>query len=329
MNPYPAWKKRDVQRKWRNFIAVFLTIILILAIFNGIVKTADFGRYLGKGRWDSRSSFAAALATFPPSVFIYQKESGSLSFLKVDPDIYFETGEPDKPLVKISTVVKENNGLELSRVLSLSFRANIENFVTFKNEKEMNAQAAEELFKNFASLTTPFVILTKGLEGEIKDTNITRLDLLKLWWQLKGLSIEKLSIADMAPYGEEIITADNQKVLGADTESLNRQIRRYLENLEVRNEHFKVYIQNASGVSGAGRLAADFASTIGAEVVKIEAADLTIEKTVLLTNDKSAYSAFYLVTLFNCDNIGDLQDEGGMQQIVIKVGRDFAARYFK
>ena len=105
-------------------------------------------------------------------------------------------------------------------------------------------------------------------------------------------------------------------------------------NIKLSNFHdtypvFKVYIQNASGVSGAGRLAADFASTIGAEVVKIEAADLTIEKTVLLTNDKSAYSAFYLVTLFNCDNIGDLQDEGGMQQIVIKVGRDFAARYFK
>ena len=191
----------------------------------------------------------------------------------------------------------------------------------------MDGEEAKRIFKNFASFSTPISILTKGTSTWIKDTNITRIDQLKLWWQLKFLSVEKLSLVDLGHFSEEIITSSNQKVLGVDTVSLNREIKKYLENLKLADEHFKVKIVNASQVAGAARLAADFAASVGAEVVKVESQDVQTEKTIVLASDKNSYSARYLANLFDCD-INSLQnlDDG---QIEIRIGRDFATKYFQ
>src|SRR3989344_9085717 len=147
-----GWKRRQVQAKLKNLLALLIVSILILASFNGFVKTFSIGKYLGTSNWDSNSSFVAALSTMPLAVFILQEDPKRLVFLTLDEKTYLATGNPNEPIAKISSLINKSNGRDLSKLLSLTFRVNIENYVTFKNDQKINKDEAIKWFKNYASL---------------------------------------------------------------------------------------------------------------------------------------------------------------------------------
>src|SRR3989338_8466497 len=124
-----GWKRRQVQAKLKNLLALLIVSILILASFNGLVKTKSLGKYLGTSNWDSNSYFVAVLSTTPLAVFILQKDPKRLVFLTIDEKTYLATGNPNEPIAKISSLINKTNGWELSKLLSFAFRANIENYV--------------------------------------------------------------------------------------------------------------------------------------------------------------------------------------------------------
>jgi len=328
MTNYPAWKKRQVQAKGRSLLALFITLTLILALFNGLIKSFSLGKYFGKSRWDSKSSFVTALSTTPISLVIVQKDPKRIIFLTLDEETYLTTGDPNEPIVKVSSIVDKDKGAQLSKILTFAFRANIENFVTFNKEQKIDKEKAKKWFKDYASITTPFSILTGNLNREVKNTNITRIDLLKLWWQVKGFSINNLDLVDLRQFREEMLSWNNQKVLGVDDVVLKQLIAKYLENLKVREENFKIKISNSSEIAGAGRLAADFVSSVGGNVVEINTSPGTLDKTFLETKDKSSYTARYLANIFNC-GINGAPGKGEGADITLVIGQDFILKYFE
>jgi len=328
MTAYPAWKKRQVQAKWRNLLALFVTLTLVLALFNGLAKSFSLNKYFGHSKWDSKSSFVAALSTTPISLLVVQKEPKKIVFLTLSEETYLTTGDSEEPIVRLSSVIGIGEEEQLSKILTVAYRTYIGSYVTFKREQKIDMETAQKWFKQYASILTPFAILTGGINGEVMDTNITRTDQFKLWWQVKGFSIKSVDLVDLSQYKEELLVYNNQKVLGVDDVVLHEVIKKYLGNLEVEKENLKVKVTNSTSVSGAGQLAADFVTSVGGSVVEVNTSSSSLSNTFIQTEDKNSYSAKYLAKMFDC-GINGAPESGEGADITLVIGQDFTARYFK
>jgi len=328
MTTYPAWKKRQVQAKWRNLVAFFITLTLVLALLNGLSKSLSLNKYFGKSNWDSKSSFVAALSTTPISLLVVQKDPKRIVFLTLSEETYLTTGESEEPIVKLSSLVGKGEGEQLSKILTVAYRTYIGSYVVFKKDQKIDKDMVQKWFKQYASLLTPFAILTGGINGEVMNTNITRIDQFKLWWQVKGISLKNVDLVDLSQYREEMLVFDNQKVLGVDDVVLHQVIKKYLGNLEIEKDNLKVLITNSTGVPGAGQLAADFVTSVGGSVVEVDTSSSNLSKTFIQTEDKNSYSAKYLAKMFDC-GINGAPEGGEGADITLVIGQDFTARYFK
>lgn len=324
-----GWQKHQVKKNWRSLFSIFITITLVFAIINGLFKSISFRGSIASSKWDSKSAYALAINTANPSVFIYQPDSRQMVILSIAHDTNYETGNIKTPVAEISKQIN-NDGLSFTKAMSHIFGAKIDNYIFLKNVNKMDESFSKKIFADFASITTPFELLTTGWQKDIKNTNITRIDAFKLWWQLKSLSVERLAIVDLSGHREEILTAAGQKVLGADGVFLNREISKYVQNFGVINDDSKIQVKNSSGRSDAGKLAYSFVSSLGGKVVDVENSDSLVDKTFILATNKSSYTARYLAKVFECDIKDTLEaDVAGSKMITLVLGQDFTREYFK
>lgn len=331
MTDYPnnraAWKRRDVQKKGRELLSIFIVIVLALAIFNGLLKTISFKKYLGKSNWDSQASFVSYLGTSPPAVFVLQKEPKRIALFKLDPAKYYFSGDSKIPLVQLFKVIDDKNTSKLVNILAISMGTDIENYILFNNKK-LDKETIDASFKDFASIATPFKILAGKIDGSIMSTNISQRDLLSLWWQVKTISINKLETVDLTYVSEEVVVGNNQKVLGVDEESLHFKIAPYLENQSLNKYSRNVLIENTTDVGAAATLASQFVSGVGFAPTTINSASSPNEKTKIVASDKDDYSVKYLAKIFDCD-IVVAPGEPKTGEIKVILGSDFSGRYFK
>ena len=299
---------------------------MIFAIANGIAKSFSLKSFFDKSAWDGRSPFVSILETSPPSIFVFQKDPRRLAVFKLDANAFLVTARKEG-LQKTADIFEKESGEKVAKVLSLNLGADIENFVSIDQKVTAEKQSVENLLNNFASLVTPFQIISGTYGSGLQNTNITRIDLLKLWWQLKGVSVEKLELVELSPYKEEIITADNKKILGVEKESIRLKMNQYLENRYLDQKKANVEIINGSKVPNALQLAADFASSAGFSVTQAEQSPQISEKTQIVAYDKNSYNASYLASIFDCDIVSEQNGQGA--DITVVIGRDFASNYFE
>ena len=307
-------------------MAVFILIILVFAIANGIVKSFSLKNFFDKSAWDGKSPFVSTLETSPPSIFVFQKDPKRLAVFKLDENAFLVTAGREG-LQKTGDIFEKENGEKVARVLALNFGVDIENFVSFDEKVAAEKQSLENLFRNFESFVTPFKIIGGDYGSGIENTNITRIDLLKLWWQLKDVSAEKLELVELAPFKEEIITKDNKKVLGVEEKSIRLKISKYLENRYLDQEKTNVEIVNGSKMPDALQLAADFASSTGFSVTQAEQSSQISEKTQIVAKDKNSYNVSYLASILDCDIVSESNGQGA--DLTVVIGRDFASNYFE
>ena len=323
----PAWKKHQVKRKWQSIVSVFITVTLLFAIVNGLAKGISFKNQLATSKWDGKSSMAVAINTKNPSVFIFQADPKAAIILTNGSDIFYQSGKEEEVLQKVTSNILDSPQ-DLTRLLSHTYGAKIDNYLMLNSENEMDEDFYKKLFINFTSITTPLKLLTYGWGDDIKSTNVSRLDAIRLWWQLKSISIENLSVSDLSAYTSEIINYENQKVLGADTVSINRVISNYLESITVVSENKKIRIQNGSKNLKAAKLAASFIESVGGNVVEVSNSDFEYTQTQIIAKDKRSYTLGYLAKIFNCD-INGAQNLDNSDEITVIVGADFADTYFE
>lgn len=325
MTRYPAWKRREVQKKWRDLLAVFLCVVLLFAVVNGIFKSLSLKKYLGESWWDGKSPLVVALGSLPPAFFIFQNDPKRIVVGSFSERLYFETGSKAKPLEEIPTLFADKNGKELARIISLNLRVPTKNYLFLRDLEKVSQDSVEARFKSFASLTTPFLLFAKSLGN--METNLTRVDLFRLWWQVKGLSVDKIVMVDLSVLSEEIVFSNNQKVLGVDSKLINRKIKEYLEDSTFIKSDHKLKIVNGSDNLESSLLALDFVESFGLEVVSVEESSLTYASQII-ARDKDSNIAKYLAKIFDCD-IKAMPDESQTHDILVILGQDFATRYFE
>lgn len=326
MTAYTSWKKHQIRNNWKSLFSIFLTVILLFAIFNGLSRGYLLKNNLkNKIGWDAKSPFVVAVNSINPSVMIFEPDSKKMFVFSLGSDAVIDTGMLDKPLAKVSDLLGAKK--DFAKSMSLAFGAKIDNYLDLKNSATMNEQQAITIFKNFASITTPFSIITGGYKGDVEDTNITRVDAIRLWWQVKGLSTNDVVFKDLSSISVEILTNDQKKILGADTASLNKEIEKYLENVNLLSENLDVVLINATGNPNVSRLASSFIASGGIQVSSWDESESLVDSTFVTAKQKS-YVTSYLAKIFDCD-INEAPDWQNSSEIKITLGRDFANRWFK
>ncbi len=213
MTGNPAYKKSENKRRWRAKIAIFIVVFLVAVSLKGFLKSDISGKISERSKWDNVSSFTVGLGNSASSLFIFQKDPKRA--------IVFSIGK--------NSMVSESGGVMLKK-MSLAFGAPVENYLNFKNDTSFYIDNISKTYSKFTSWTTPIKIMTTGWGGNDMSTNISRIDALRLWWQLKGIGVNSLISADLSTIGESSKSLENKKVLSANTQEYNSSIIKYGEN---------------------------------------------------------------------------------------------------
>ena len=318
-----GWKRREAERKWQTIFGAFITLVLILAVFNGIYKSISFGKSVGKSSWDGEAPYATYINTEPPTVAVYKPDTKKIYFVTLDNKLHFETANEARPIESVNALNSSNETEKVLGAVSRITRTPINNYIIYNEKIEANKDSMEEIFKDFASISTPIKLATGGVSG--LNTNMTRNDAFRLWWQIKSLSFNSLDYTNLASFSSEIITKDGDKVLGVDAISVHNFMSELLENDNLYESSESIIIDNASGIVEAGSLVNDFVTSVGAKVGNVNYSDQVVEKCSIGAKDEKSYVANYLEKLLICDiNSVPSLGEGELR---IEIGSEFAAKY--
>lgn len=317
-------KRRKAAGKWQGLLAVFVTLILLAIIVLGILRGIKLKGGFTKSVWDGSAPIAIVLNTKPTSVMVVQKVPKRVTFLVVPSDISYATGNAVGPVKSVADAIAEDGEFG-RRFLTKYLGAKIGGYMHFSHEKKMNRDEAQRIFKDFAFLATPFSIVLNGLGGVFDETNLSRLDMLRLWWQVKGVNVGDLQYVDLSEYAIDIIGEGDKNFKGLDREVLRKRLTAYFEDYRVVGKHIEIEILNASDESGIGRLASDIAEISGFDIASVTSGESISDKTEIIgSGDKT--NVGYLAKLFSCDIFWQ-QSEGEESKITLHLGRDFAKAF--
>lgn len=329
MTDYPdansRWRKRQIAAKWRSLVSIFITVVLLLAVFNGFAKSLSLSDYFGKSTREGSRALVAVTNTTPGSILIFQPDDKKLVLATFDPRVYFATGDPDLPIKQLGEIFGLSDGNRMRYELAQVTKIPVGHFIFLDDRTYFSSRESfGEFFKNLAAVTTPLRILVgEGLVG-VKETNLTRSDLLVLWWQAKSLGVNDLIFTNLWVHTSEIVLEDGQKVAGLDSFAVARFLAAYIEDRKILEEGKKVSVVNASGIAGSGQLASDLVSVAGIKIVKVAAGQSPAVTSVVVSGG-SSYTARYLAKILECD-IKTRQDMAE-EEIEVVIGQDFARKY--
>ncbi|MEX2027945.1 MAG: LytR C-terminal domain-containing protein [Candidatus Curtissbacteria bacterium] len=311
----PVWAKVERARKWRGVLAIFICIFLGFFIANGILRAFSFKNDIVASKWNDSMPYAAAVNTKIPSVVVFNKDVGEVVVLVVPGDI--TVGEDGT----VSDAV--DSGPQLSSGLTRALGLDIKNYVMLKNSVDVDVTTLEKAYGDFASISTLFRIITVGKGAGVGSTNITRIDLLRLWWQVKSSGIKTPKIIDLEQF--LVVGPGNQKSL--DRELFHSTVDKYFEIRGVRDQNIKLEIKNSSGVVGAGQIASEIASSMGYNVIRVETGEAETAQCHISGGPRNTAARSYLANIFGCDIV--FQSQGTQTApIMVDLGSDFAKRLF-
>lgn len=323
MTDYPAnkksskghiWEKMERARKWRGVLAIFICVFLGFFIINGILRAFSLKNHISASKWNDRMPYAAAINTTVPIVVVFNKDIGEVVVLTVPGDILIpEDGKAGD--------VNADDGQELTKTLTGVLGLDVRNYVILKDKTE--AQTAEIAYRDFTSVSTLIKIVTGRNGPGVGSTNVTRIDLLRLWWQVKSSGIKSPKVIDLVQFSQDI----SPQKTHFDRELFHLAVDKYFGIAGVADQNIKVEIKNSSGVVGAGQIGSEIASSLGFNVIRVETGEAKIVKCNISGGPKNSAASLYLANIFSCDIVSSLS---GTQSapITVDLGSDFAKRLF-
>lgn len=320
-----GWRRRQVAAKWRSIVSIFITLVLVLAVFNGILRSISISDYFGRATI-AGGTIVAAVNSSPGSLLIFQDDLKRLVLARFDDNLYFATGDFQRPTKRMLDIFNLEDGGRMRNAVSATVKIPVGHYLNVRDREVFSTEVGFfKFFKNMASVATPLSILTRGELPGVEQTNLTRSDMFSLWWQAKSLGINDIVFVDTSEITTEVVLPGGEKVLGIDSQGVARKLASFVEDREILAQQSLVSVKNASGVVGAGQLAADLMLPVGVKVVRVEVADTPQEKSQILVAGGESYTARYLAKILECDI--KTQPTVADGEIVVVVGADFVLRY--
>ncbi len=320
----PVWAKMGTARKWRGFLAIFICIFLGFFIINGILRAISLQKYVSNSTWDDSMPFTVAISTTPPSVLVFNKDLREVVVFKIPGEL--NVPGVDGASLKFSDI-KGSDGAGMAKALTRVLGLDIQNYAVLKDKTDTSQALLERAYRDFISFGELAKIITTGGGSEIKSTNITRIDLLRLWWQVKSSGINSPKIIDLAQFSENIPGASNTQIGSLDRELLHMSIDKYFAVKGLTDQNIKIEIENSSGVAGVGQLAGEIATSAGFNVTRVGTGEAKITSCRIVADSKNLRAVSYLANIFKCDIVAPPPDTQGAP-IMLNLGSDFAKSLF-
>jgi len=258
----PSWRKAIQDRKSKQlrlfvkWACLFLGIFLLVNFFIEVFKNVRFSS------WDGKEQF---------SLVIVEPESVLLLVLK--PEI------PELVLVKApgNTVVDGALGFGEVKIGSLTGLAEIEPIPidelvleTVKQNFGVPVEGFLQVEKRGEDLRTIFFL---GLirQNRAARTNLTRLELIRVLWFLKGLRVDQIQIFDLKETRGLVLQKqpDGSEIYKINREEFDIFINRYFSNQQLVDEEITWEVFNATGQAGLAEMVARLLKNSGSMVVGV------------------------------------------------------------
>lgn len=322
----PVWAKMEAARKWRAMLAIFICLFLGFFIINGILRAFSLKKYVSAGKWNGGTPYVAAISTSSPAVLVFNRDLAQIVVLKVPGELNVPTGEGGSPLLKVKDI-NAKNGEEMTKVLTKVLGLDIQNYAVLKESREIDQGGVEKAYGDFVSFSTLARIVTVGSVWGVESTNITRIDLLRLWWQVKSSGIKSPKIIDLGQFTDDVVAGRGVKIESLDRELFHLSVNKYFAVRNLADQNIKLVIRNSSGAVGVGQLAGEMVASVGFNVIHVNSGEPNITKCNIQATSKNSQAVSYLANVFKCDIVAPLPD-AQMNLIILDLGSDFAKRLF-
>lgn len=141
-------------------------------------------------------------------------------------------------------------------------------------------------------------------------TNLTIIDLARLWWFANQLPRHAFS--------EEVLSIENKEEISDAT--VDRLSAELFADATIANEKISIQIVNAAGVGGLGSRFARLVGNMGGNVVAVATSDADSEKTTIRFSGKKTYTLTRLEKTLGVTSTP--LPEPGIADIIVTLGKD-------
>jgi len=308
--------KKKKKRKWLGLI--FFLILMGFLIF-GFIKIF---RSINRSLWDGKNQFNLVINSQPVMIVSLDCPEKKINILSVPDGTFVESIHGYGPyrvesLYKLGEM-KDQGGYLLTGSLQEYFGLNLDGYLTGDQY-----QPEKIKIKNFL-LNQSF----NSLRGQGK-TNLTRWDLLRIWWQVKKTREDKIIFIDLAQtsVSQKVDLADGSQAMKIDPERLSRIINQFFIDEGLEKEDLSVAVLNKTEHSGLANNASKIINNIGGRVVQINnLQDKTAGSSSCQIKSEKKYKETYTVKklsqIFNCQWSESGEDDQ-RAEIILLVGDDY------
>ena len=280
----------------------------ILVAFLAVVGIKVYGSF-SRSIWDGKSRLNLVLANEKVSIFSLDPLERTAVFLSIPPQTFIDVIH-GYDLYRVETIYKlgqlENHkgGELLAESLQENLGIPIDAYASISNFKFQISNFKAYILECFKFL------LGNG------QTNLTKWDLLRLWWETRRVRQDKIAVVDLQEEAvlKEIVFADGSKGFEIEKEKMEKIAQKIFKDQKLRQEDLPIAILNSTSHSGLAERGARIIKNIGGRVVQIgntensklpalpagrQNSNSKCEVRSKKTHQKS-YTVKKLVKIFNC-----------------------------
>jgi len=311
--------KKKKKRKWLALI--FLLILLGLLIF-GFFKIF---RSVGRSLWDGKSQFNLVINSQPVMVASFDYQEKNINLLLIPDGTLVEAIHGYGPyriesLYKLGEM-KGQGGNLLAGSLQEYFGLNLDGYLT-----GTQYQPEKMKIKNF--LLNQFFEALRGREK----TNLSRWDLLRIWWQVRKIREDKITVVDLAQTSasQEVELSDGSLARKIEPERLTRIINQFFIDEGFKKEDLTIAVLNKTEHFGLANNASEIINNIGGRVVQIGSLHDQVEASgdCEIKSEKkyrNSYTIEKLKQIFDC-HWSEGEENEQRAKILLLVGEDYWAK---
>ncbi len=317
-------KKHLPKKKKKRVSLRYLLWAILLVFLFGLGWRAYCG--LTRSIWDGRNQVNLVFAGQPTLVASFSPLQGSLGILLISDRAYIKTthgygqyriekiwelGELEGRPELLAESVQESLGLVIDGWIGSQENKMVFSFPEEEKEKRIKKTILDCLFQ---------------LIRKKKKTNLTRWDLVRLWWQIRGVRFDKITIIDLEKTSALLPLAlpDGTSGFEIDQNRLDSFITRYFQDEQIKEEDFSLEIVNATSHSGLAAQGARVVANLGGRVIAMSDRDLKINTCEIKSRreERGSYTFKKLMKVFDCQaNPEDLEDSRAGVMIIL--GEDY------
>lgn len=302
--------KVRINRKKRLFLVIFLIIAI------GLGWKTD--RVLSKNVWDgqNRLNLVFRFQGSSPLIMSFSPETSTILIIPANAFIEVTHGYGPyraESIYQLGELEKKLGGELLAESVQEYLGIPVDGYIINSNVKTQMSELKEGLMEIFRN----------SLKGGGK-TNLTKWDLLRLWWKIRGVREDKINIIDLkeASASEEIILSDGTKAIKIDPERLERILSQFFVDEKIRQETLTIAVLNGTNHLGLANKGARLIGNMGGRVIGVGDVESSRCEARSEKKYKNSYTVKKLIRVFDCEWGGE-NLENQRADVVLILGEQY------